>query len=99
VIVDTTVMEKAVAHPTDSRLLERSREHLVKAAQECGSGQSPIFATEPFQALLGGGWTPPGRTDTRASADHCGMARQGDGCSEQDQTTQPAWPALPAALL
>ena len=36
VIVDTTVMPKAVAHPTDSRLLERSREHLVKAAGECG---------------------------------------------------------------
>ncbi len=36
VIVDTTVMEKAIAYPTDSRLLERSREHLVKAAQECG---------------------------------------------------------------
>lgn len=36
VIVDTTVMEKAIAHPTDSRLLERAREHLVKAAQECG---------------------------------------------------------------
>ncbi len=35
VIVDTTVMPKAVAHPTDSRLLERSREHLVKAASEC----------------------------------------------------------------
>ena len=33
VIVDTTVMEKAIAHPTDSRLLERCREHLVKAAQ------------------------------------------------------------------
>ena len=32
VIVDTTVMEKAVAHPTDSRLLERRRKHLVKAA-------------------------------------------------------------------
>ena len=32
VIVDTTVMEKAIAHPTDSRLLERCREHLVKAA-------------------------------------------------------------------
>jgi IS5 family transposase len=28
VIVDTTVMEKAIAHPTDSRLLERCREHL-----------------------------------------------------------------------
>jgi IS5 family transposase len=36
VIVDTTVMEKAVAHPTDSRLLERSRQHLVKAAAEVG---------------------------------------------------------------
>jgi transposase, IS5 family len=32
VIVDTTVMQKAIAHPTDSRLLERCREHLVKAA-------------------------------------------------------------------
>jgi IS5 family transposase len=36
VIVDTTVMEKAIAHPTDSRLLERAREQMVKAAQECG---------------------------------------------------------------
>ena len=36
VIVDTTVMEKAVAHPTDSKLLERSRQHLVKAACENG---------------------------------------------------------------
>ena len=32
VIVDTTVMPKAVAHPTDSRLLETSRQHLVKLA-------------------------------------------------------------------
>lgn len=29
VIVDTTVMDKAIAHPTDSHLLERCREHLV----------------------------------------------------------------------
>ncbi len=36
VIVDTAVMPKAVAHPTDSRLLERSREHLVRAAGPCG---------------------------------------------------------------
>lgn len=34
VIVDTTVMPKAIAHPTDSRLLERSRQHLVKFAQD-----------------------------------------------------------------
>jgi len=36
VIVDTTVMPKAIAHPTDSRLLERTRQHLVKAARACG---------------------------------------------------------------
>ncbi len=36
VIVDTTVMPKAIAHPTDSRLLEKSRQHLVKVAEEHG---------------------------------------------------------------
>ena len=36
VIVDTTVMPKAIAHPTDSRLLERCGEHLVKAAARHG---------------------------------------------------------------
>jgi len=36
VIVDTTVMPKAIAHPTDSRLLETSRQHLVKAAKAHG---------------------------------------------------------------
>ena len=32
VIVDTTVMPKAIAHPTDSRLLETARVKLVQAA-------------------------------------------------------------------
>jgi IS5 family transposase len=36
VIVDTTVMEKAIAHPTDTRLYERARLRLVKLAQEAG---------------------------------------------------------------
>ena len=36
IIVDTTVMEKAVAYPTDSRLLERGRQHLVKLAGTLG---------------------------------------------------------------
>lgn len=36
VIVDTTVMPKAIAHPTDSRLLEKSRQQLVKLASEQG---------------------------------------------------------------
>ncbi len=36
VIVDTTVMPKALAHPTDSRLLNKARQHLVKAAEQHG---------------------------------------------------------------
>ncbi len=41
VIVDTTMMEKAVAHPTDSHLLERCRAHLIKAAA-CNSPHLPL---------------------------------------------------------
>jgi IS5 family transposase len=36
VAVDTSLMEKAIAHPTDARLHERAREHLVAQAQEAG---------------------------------------------------------------
>ena len=36
VVVDSTVQEKAVAHPTDSKLLETARAKLVQAAQAVG---------------------------------------------------------------
>jgi len=36
IIVDSTVQEKAIAHPTDSKLLEPARRHLVKLATEGG---------------------------------------------------------------
>ena len=36
IVLDTTVQPKAIAHPTDSRLLNRAREQLVDAAQRCG---------------------------------------------------------------
>lgn len=36
VIVDTTVMPKAIAHPTDSALLETARQHMVAFAKEHG---------------------------------------------------------------
>src|SRR4028119_1638501 len=36
VAVDTTVMEEAIAHPTDSRLLERARAQLVDLARQPG---------------------------------------------------------------
>lgn len=37
VIVDTIMMPKAVAHPTDTRMLEQGREHLVRYSNEHGS--------------------------------------------------------------
>jgi IS5 family transposase len=53
VIVDTTVMPKAIAHPTDSRLIERSRQHMVKFAQDHGlslrqnyNREAPRLATQ-----------------------------------------------------
>jgi transposase, IS5 family len=36
VIVDTTVQPKAVAHPTDARLMHRARERLVRLAKKHG---------------------------------------------------------------
>jgi IS5 family transposase len=36
VIVDTTVQPKAVAHPTDAKLMHRAREKLVKLAKKTG---------------------------------------------------------------
>jgi len=36
IVLDTTVQPKAIAHPTDSRLLNWAREQLVEAAQGCG---------------------------------------------------------------
>ena len=35
-VLDTTVQPKAIAHPTDSRLLDRAREQLVGAAKKAG---------------------------------------------------------------
>jgi IS5 family transposase len=42
VIVDTTMVEKAVAGPTDSALLERSREH----SGESGAAMQPELAAK-----------------------------------------------------
>jgi IS5 family transposase len=46
VIVDSTVQEKAIAHPTDSRLLETARAKLVEAAKEAGIDLKQTFAKE-----------------------------------------------------
>jgi IS5 family transposase len=46
IIVDTTVQEKAIAHPTDSRLLEIARHKVASAAKHAGIAVKQTFAKE-----------------------------------------------------
>lgn len=46
IIVDSTVQEKAISYPTDSRLLEAARDKLVEAAKDAGIGLKQTFAKE-----------------------------------------------------
>jgi IS5 family transposase len=46
VIVDTTVQEKAISHPVDSRLLEIARHKVVSAAKRAGINLRQTFAKE-----------------------------------------------------
>lgn len=46
VIVDTTVQEKAIAHPVDSRLLDIARHKVVSAAKRAGIQLKQTFAKE-----------------------------------------------------
>ena len=43
-IVDTTVMAKAIAHPTDTRLYEKARRRLVALAQQAGLSLRQSYA-------------------------------------------------------
>ncbi|MGD3145646.1 IS5/IS1182 family transposase, partial [Xanthomonas oryzae pv. oryzicola] len=45
-IVDTTVQEKATAHPVDWRLMENARHKLVAAAKRAGIALKQTFAKE-----------------------------------------------------
>ena len=49
VIVDSTVQQKAIAHPTDSRLLEIARDKLVQAAKDAGIALKQTFIKEGKQ--------------------------------------------------
>lgn len=46
VIVDTTVQEKAIAHPVDSRLLEIARHKVVATAKRAGNALKQTFVKE-----------------------------------------------------
>lgn len=52
VIVDTTVQEKAVAYPTDARLMHRAREHLVRLAKKHGVALRQSYGRKGKFALM-----------------------------------------------
>jgi transposase, IS5 family len=52
VIVDTTVQEKAVAFPTDAKLMHRARECLVRLAKKHGIGLRQSYARVGKHALI-----------------------------------------------
>ena len=49
VIVDTTVQEKAIARPVDSRLLEIARHKVASAAKRAGIAAKQTFAKQGKQ--------------------------------------------------
>jgi transposase, IS5 family len=51
-IVDTTVQPKAVAHPTDAKLMHRARERLVRLAQKLGIELRQSYARVGKIALI-----------------------------------------------
>jgi IS5 family transposase len=55
VSVDTTVQPKAVAHPTDAKLLNRSRERLVRSAKKQGIVLRQSYQRKGPQAVLKAG--------------------------------------------
>ena len=52
VIVDTTVQEKAIAFPTDARLMHRARERLVRLAEKHGVTLRQSYARVGKLALI-----------------------------------------------
>ena len=85
VIVDTTVMPKGIAHPTDSRLLEKSRQHLVKLETATNIALRPNYNRRGPKACCTG-WpvrpcqAAPGDEKEPANAeDPCGQSASGCG--------------------
>jgi len=52
VIVDTTVQPKAVAFPTDAKLMHRARERMVKLAKKTGVSLRQSYARVGKHALI-----------------------------------------------
>ena len=72
VIVDTTVQPKAVAFPTDAKLMHRARERLVRLAQKHGVRLRQSYARMGKRALMG---LPALRSRQAVQARQPGVAR------------------------
>ena len=59
VVVDTTVQEKAIAHPTDARLTHRAIEKLVETAKREGVGLRQSYLRVAKRAAIMVGLCPP----------------------------------------
>jgi hypothetical protein len=68
IIVDSTVQEKAIAHPVDSRLLEIARAKVVQAAKFAGIGLKQTFAKEGRKTAAQGRRLRPCQTVQAAAA-------------------------------
>jgi transposase, IS5 family len=87
VIVDTTVQEKAIAHPTDSRLFEIARHKLASAAKRASIAVKQTFAKQGKQlrrkaagyahAKQFAAWRAPSSASARSWARSCAMCGAG----------------------
>jgi IS5 family transposase len=75
VIVDTTVQDKAIAHPVDLRLLEIARHKVVAAAKRCGIVFKQTFAKE-------GKACKPYEFGVKVERGHHAQAGPDGGCQE-----------------
>ena len=85
VIVDTTVQEKAIAHPVDSRLLEIARAKIVQAAKRVGIALKQTFVKEARRCVA-----RPAATPMPNNSSVCGVRSNGQRtswhCPARNQT-------------
>jgi len=78
-LLDTTVQKKAIAYPTDSRLLEVARAKFTRVAQRAGLTLKQIYAREGRSLLrrTGGSHTPTGSSACAACSNASARSRAG----------------------
>ena len=102
VIVDTTVQPKAVAFPTDAKLMHRARERLVKFAKQHGVRPRQSYERVVKRALIAISATP---TPSNSSAQAANCAECGPISARvprhraQDQTQRAVEDAVRAAAV